>query len=403
MPEILSPAGNKEKLDAALLYGADAVYLAGKRFGMRSAADNFTIEELYDAARTAHSLGKKVYLTVNTLPRSDEYEALEQYFNEIKDANLDALIIADMGVMALAKDILPSLAIHMSTQSGVVSTRACEALARLGATRIVLARELTLSEMARIRRELSREIEIEAFVHGSMCVSFSGRCLLSNYLTGRDANRGECAQPCRWNYTICEEKRKDIPFPIEEYSNEGTFIMSSKDLCMIEHIPELVEAGIDSYKIEGRMKSAYYCAVVTNAYKRALTDYLKFGKYDARALLNEVESVSHREYATGYFFDDVTKNAQIYTDSGYIREKAYLAVAQGYDAQSGRAYFMQKNKFCKGDTVELISPGKDTVSFVANEIFDENGNELESVPHPFMKFYIPMPFVVQKGDILRGN
>ena len=271
MPELLSPAGNFEKMKAALLYGADAVYLAGNRFGMRSAADNFSNDELFLASEYAHARGKKLYLTLNTMPHGYEYPALREFLREIKDASLDAFIVADMGVFMALREIMPDAEIHISTQASIISPEAALFYANLGAKRLVLARELTLSEIIEIKKALPSDVELEAFVHGSMCVSHSGRCLLSNALTGRDANRGACAQPCRWNYVITEEKRPEMPFPLEENEN-GTFIMSSKDMCTITILPELIKAGIDSFKIEGRMKSAYYTAVTTNAYRRALDE-----------------------------------------------------------------------------------------------------------------------------------
>ncbi|MBE6534208.1 MAG: U32 family peptidase, partial [Ruminococcaceae bacterium] len=274
MPELLSPAGNFEKLKAALLYGADAVYLAGTRFGMRSAADNFSSDELYEATKYVHERGKKIYLTLNTMPHGYEYPDLRAFLEYIKDAGIDACIVADMGVMYLIKEIMPDMEIHVSTQASIVSPAAANAYVKLGAKRLVLARELMLDEIKDIKASLPQGIELEAFVHGSMCVSYSGRCMLSHSLTGRDANRGACAQPCRWEYNISEIKRPDQPYPIEE--NElGTFIMSSKDMCTISIIPQLIDAGIDSFKIEGRMKSAYYAAVVTNAYRMAIDSYLR--------------------------------------------------------------------------------------------------------------------------------
>ena len=274
MVELLSPAGNFEKMKSALNYGADAVYLAGNVFGMRSAADNFTNDELYEAVEYAHNLGKKVYLTVNTMPHEHEYSVLREYLTALKDCKIDAMIVADLGVMATIQEILPEMEIHVSTQASIVSVAAAKAYIALGAKRLVLARELTLGEIKKIRAGIPDEIELEAFVHGSMCVSYSGRCMLSHHITGRDANRGACAQPCRWNFTLVEEKRPDMPLPIEQ-NEHGTFIMSSKDMCTIEHIPELIEAGIKSFKIEGRMKSAYYTAVVSNAYRMAIDAYYR--------------------------------------------------------------------------------------------------------------------------------
>lgn len=414
MPELLSPAGNFEKLKAAIRYGADAVYLAGRRFGMRSAADNFTDEELFEAARYVHERGKKLYLTLNTLPHGDEYPALRAFLSRIAGAGMDGVIAADLGVISLVREMLPDVEIHISTQASIISPQAALAYAALGARRLVLARELTLSEIAQIREALPPEVELEAFVHGSMCVSYSGRCLLSHALTGRDANRGACTQPCRWNYTITEEKRPESPFPIEE--NElGSFIMSSKDMCTVAHIPQLIGAGIDSFKIEGRMKSAYYTAVVTNAYRIAIDAYLADPEHYIfdPALMRELESVSHREYCTGFYFDDPMENPQLTTIPGYIREKAYLATAAPEELAlpAGLAPvseegvlcpFVQRNKICRGDAAELLSPGRLGVSVTIRELYDEQGTPIESAPHPYQKFFTRLPFPVSEGDILRA-
>ncbi len=406
MAELLSPAGNFEKMKMAFLYGADAVYLAGERFGMRAAAGNFTIEEMDRAVEYAHTRSKKLYLTLNTLPREPEYPALREYLKQLAampSGTPDGVIAADIGVMMLVREYLPHAALHVSTQAGVVSSASALAWHRLGASRVVLAREVSLAEIREIRRALPPEIEIETFVHGSMCVSFSGRCLLSNALVGRDANRGACAQPCRWNYTIREEKRPDTPLPVEQ-TEEGTFIMSSKDLCMIAHIPELLEAGISSFKIEGRMKSAYYTAVVTNAYRAVMDAYIKDREnytFDER-WQRELDSVSHREYCTGYYFDSPSDNAQTCTRPGYLREKAYLAVCCGYDAESGTAAFIQRNKTSVGEAVEIISPGLPGRGFVIERMAGAQGEPLSSAPHPFMEFTVPVPFAVREGDIMRS-
>ena len=416
MPELLSPAGNFEKLKAAILYGADAVYLAGQRFGMRSAAVNFTVEELYDAAEYVHARGKKLYLTLNTMPHGDEYTALESFLHDINDAHIDACIVADLGVLTLIRKIIPDMEIHISTQAGIVSAQSAAAFVALGAKRLVLARELTLTEIHAIREAIPHEIELEAFIHGSMCVSYSGRCMLSHHLTGRDANRGACTQPCRWNYTIVEEKRPDVPLPIEE--NElGTFIMSSKDMCTISLIPELMRSGIDSFKIEGRMKSAYYTAVVTNAYRMAMDAYIACpDKYtfDER-LLRELESVSHRDYCTGYYLDNPADAPQLASTTGYIREKAYfatalcpeeLAVPQGLQAvtENGALYpFIQRNKVCVGDSAEVISPARIGQPFKVTELYSEDGAPIESAPHPSMRFFARVPFAVKAGDIMRSG
>ena len=416
MPELLSPAGNFEKMKAALLYGADAVYLAGNLFGMRSAADNFTNDELAAACTYAHERGKRVYLTVNTMPRGYEYPALREFLARVKDYGIDAMIVADLGVLDTIKTILPDMEIHISTQASAVSAPVCRAFYNLGAKRVVLARELPIEEIRAIRADIPPELELEAFIHGSMCVSYSGRCTLSNSLTGRDANRGACTQPCRWNYALVEEKRPDVPLPIEQTEN-GTFILGSKDMCLIEHIPELMTSGIDSFKIEGRMKSAYYTAVVTNAYRMAMDAYAtspedyKFNP----AYLAELESVSHREYCTGYYFDHPLNAPHLGTQNGYIRDKAYYATSVGApcailpdglreETEEGRLYaFVQRNKVCRGDVCEMISPGKVGRSFVLHEIYGEDGAPLESAPHPAMKFFARVPFEVSEGDIMRAG
>ena len=418
-PELLSPAGNFEKLKAALLYGADAVYLAGQSFGMRSAADNFTVEELFEAAKYTHERGKKLYLTLNTMPHGDEYAPLREFISAIKDAGIDAFIVADLGVMATLRSIIPDAEIHISTQASIVSPEAALAYAALGAKRLVLARELNLEEIAAIRAALPDDVELEAFVHGSMCVSYSGRCMLSNLMVDRDANRGRCAQPCRWNYIIYEEKRPELPIPIEQ-TELGTFIMSSKDMCTVEHIPELIRCGINSFKIEGRMKSAYYTAVVTNAYRMAIDSYLADpeGYSFDPAWYRELESVSHREYCTGYYLDDPHENAQLGTQTGYIRDKAYFATATeqvesearvleeagiALETDQGRLYrFIQRNKVSVGDGAELISPSKTGRGFDVTELYLPNGTATESAPHPSMIFWCRVPFEVREGDIMRG-
>lgn len=405
MPELLSPAGNFEKMRSALLYGADAVYLAGNMFGMRTAADNFTLEELAAASKYVHERNKKLYLTVNTMPREHEYAALREYLDSLKGIEIDAAIVGDLGVFMLVKEILPHVEIHISTQVSAVSAATCRAYHSLGAKRIVLARELTLDEIKAIRANTPDTLELEAFIHGSMCVSYSGRCLLSNALTGRDANRGMCTQPCRWNYVITEEKRPDSPFPIEEDENGETFIMSSKDMCTIEHIPELTESGIDSFKIEGRMKSEYYTALVTNAYRMAMDAYAASPStyvFDKR-LLRELDGVSHREYCTGFYFDDPKTEANISTVPGYLREKAYLARALSYNEADGYTTFVQRNKLCAGDTVELVSPGEVGREFKVEDILDENGGRIDSAPHPMMIFKIKVPYDTHEGDILRSK
>ncbi len=406
-PEILSPAGNFEKMRSAILYGADAVYLAGQMFGMRAAADNFSIEELREASTYAHERGVKVYLTLNTMPREYEYPLLKKYLSEFKSINIDAMIIADVGVLALVKEILPDMEIHISTQANAVSAAACLAWYKLGAKRVVLARELTLDEIKAIRAAVPDELELECFIHGSMCVSYSGRCLLSGHLVGRDGNRGMCAQPCRWNYKIRsyeieEEKRPDARMEVQEIDGE-TFIMSSRDTCTIEHIPELVEAGIDSFKIEGRMKSAYYTAVVTNTYRMALDSYLS-GSYEYNpAWYSELESVSHRDYATGYYFSDSHTDANLAKTTGYIKEKSYLAIVTGYDEKTGLAELSQRNKMTESDEIELLTPGKVGEKLTFTALYDENMNEIHATPHPYMKFFMRADRPLKAGDIIRAK
>ncbi len=409
-PEILSPAGNFEKLKSAVYFGADAVYLAGRAFGMRAASDNFTNEELSEAVEYCHARGVKLYVTVNIMPRDGEYAALREFLRYLEEIKVDAAIISDLGVVMLCRECAPSLEIHISTQASTVSSETCKAWHALGASRVVLARELTLDAVKRIRESIPPELEIECFVHGSMCIAYSGRCLLSQYYLGRDANRGACAQPCRWIYGaadekylgIAEEKRKDEILPVIEDSGE-TFVMSSKDMCMIEHIPDLVDAGITSFKLEGRVRSAYYTAVVTNTYKMALDSYLRDPegyKFNSE-WMRELNSVSHREYGTGFFYHDPRGEANVVTEAGYIREKAYLASCIEESDKDGFATFLQRNKLTRESTCEMLTPGKTGISFDANELFDMDGNALESAPHAGMMFRLKVPFKVNVGDIIR--
>lgn len=408
-PELLSPAGNFEKMEAAIRYGANAVYLAGHAFGMRSAADNFSDEELAAAIAYAHERGVRVYVTVNTAPRDAEYPALAAYLRRLGELAPDALIVADIGVFSLCRELIPEMELHVSTQANSVSAADVRAWGRLGAKRVVLSRELTLEEIRAIRAAVPLGTELECFIHGSMCISYSGRCLLSNYLCGRDANHGACAQPCRWEYKIrptsyelIERERPDMPIPIEETAGE-TFIMSSRDLSMIAHVPELIDAGIASFKIEGRMKSAYYTAVVTNAYRMTIDAALRGETQPDPLWLRELESVSHREYDTGYFFADSRKEALTCRESGYIREKAYLATVLSYDPATGEAKCVQRNKVSVGDPMELLTPGKGGQPLFCTALFDEEHQPIPSTPHPAMIFYLPVPFPVQPGDILRGG
>lgn len=393
-PELLAPAGNPEKLKAAVLYGADAVYLAGNEFGMRAAADNFTVEEIFDGVNFAHQNGVKVYLTVNTMPRSYEYEKLSVFLDSLRGSGIDAMIAADFGVIDLLKEKFPRMPVHISTQASIVSLQTCLSYYKLGIKRAVLARELTLEEIKYIVSGVPDDFEIETFVHGSMCVSYSGQCLLSEHYVGRDANRGMCTQPCRWDYKIYEIEEKGRPnerMPVVETEN-GTFMMSSKDMCMIEHIGELAESGIASFKIEGRMKSAYYTAVTVNSYRMAIDDHIAGRPFDKK-LISELESVSHREYCTGFYYG----KPGVCSEPGYKREKAYLATALG----SNR--FIQRNKISAGDEAELLSPNKTGRPFTVFALYDTDGNPIVSMPHPQTQFLMDVPYEVKAGDIIRGS
>lgn len=367
--ELLSPCGDFERLKLALKFGADAVYLAGEMFGMRTNPSNFSADELKKAVELAHSLGKKVYLTCNTLPRNEEIEKLPEFLKYAQDIGIDAFIIADIGVMALAKKYAPNVDIHMSTQVGIVNYQTANALYEMGASRIVTARELSLDEIKTIRDKTPNDLEIEVFVHGAMCMSFSGRCILSDYMTHRDANRGDCAQPCRWKYHLVEEIRPGQYFPINEEKN-GTYIFNSRDLCMIEHIPELVDAGVDSFKIEGRAKSEYYTAIVTYAYRNAIDEYLKNPTDDFKPsqwILDEMEKMSHREYTTGFNFGPI-ENGQVTDTGGYIRNWDVCALFRDYS--NGRLIVSQRNRFFEGDELEVVEPGKKPYKLVVEDLYN---------------------------------
>ena len=392
--ELLSPAGDRERLEMAVLYGADAVYLAGQRYGMRASAGNFSEEELVKAVEFAHDRGVAVYVTCNTLPREDELTALPEYLEFLQHAGVDALIIADLGVLELAKKHAPKLKKHVSTQLGVINSATANALFALGADTVVLARETPLEDIRKIRANTPPELRLEAFVHGAMCVSFSGRCLLSNYMTERDANRGQCAQPCRWRYHLVEETRPGEFFEITE--DKGTFILNSRDMCMIEHLAELADAGVCSFKIEGRMKSDYYVAAVTKAYREAL-DAFKEGRPLDKVWLDEVNKVSHRPYTTGFYFD---QPGQHYAQSSYFAEADIVAVVEECDAE-GNAVLSQRNKFFRGDTLELLTPEGKPTGFKAEHIYDVDGAEIEDTRRAMMLFTMKLPHAAVKNSIVR--
>lgn len=397
-PELLSPAGDFDRLRMAVEYGADAVYLGMKGYSMRGAPENFTAESLLRAVDYAHGRGVKIYLTANTVPSNEEIDALPGFLENAQRAGVDALIISDMGVMEYAKKYAPSVAIHISTQAGVANYAAANALYALGARRVVLARELSLREIARIRENTPSGLEIEAFVHGAMCVSFSGRCLLSNYLTARDANRGECAQPCRWKYALMEQTRPGRYMPV--FENGGTYIMNSKDLCMIGHIPELLRAGVTSLKIEGRAKSEYYTAAVTNAYRLAIDAQFGGEKIDAETLTHEVEKVSHRAYCTGFFFGPI-QNGQIYGDSSYCRSWDIAAVVAGRSETSGLCECRLKNPLSSGEEAELLEPGCLPVKFTVGQMLSMDGRPVSSVDVPESRFLLRLPFTPKPYSLLR--
>ncbi len=394
--ELLSPAGDRERLEMAVAYGADAVYLAGDEYGMRSFAGNFAGDTLEDAVAYAKARGVAVHVTCNTMPRGDEIARLPVFLERLEAAGVTAAIVADVGVLSLVKRYAPSVQIHVSTQASVVNAVSARAWHDLGAQRVILARELSLDEIADIRAKTPADLELETFVHGAMCVSYSGRCLLSNYMTGRDANRGACAQPCRYRYALVEEKRPGEYFPIEE-DGRGTYIMNARDMCMIDHLPDLIAAGVDSLKIEGRAKSAYYAAIVTGAYRQCLDAALAGRPLDP-VWRDEVEKVSHRHYSTGFFYGPP---GQFTEDARYIRDWQILAVIESCD-ETGLAWASLRNKFCAGDAVELVGPGVRPVAFDAPVMADEAGDPLHEPRHPQMRFRIRLPQPVPPHSILRA-
>lgn len=400
IPELLSPAGDTERFYNAVDFGADAVYLAGNSFGMRAAPSNFNFEQLKKAVDYAHSKDVKIYLACNVLARNDEIAVLPEFLKNAQACGIDALIVSDLGVFDVAKQAVPDVDIHISTQLGVVNYLTAQRLYNMGAKRVVLARELSLSEIAEIRAKTSSELELEAFVHGSMCVSYSGRCLLSNYMTGRDSNRGDCAQPCRWQYALMEKKREGMYFPISE-DETGTYILNANDLCMIDYIPQLVSAGVDCFKIEGRAKSAYYTAISTYAYRMAIDGFAENPSMDYRPeqwILDEVRKISHRKYSTGFFFG-TPECEQTYDNGGYIREWDVVALAERQE--NGRLYINQRNKFYDLDVLEVVEPGKKPFEIKVMDLRDKDGNCVESAPNPMSDFSFACDMSVGKGALIR--
>ena len=393
--ELLSPAGDMERLQMSVLYGADAVYLAGTSFGMRSFAGNFTPEELPLAVKYAHDHGVKCHVTVNTMPRNDEIVHLPEYLSQLDDAGVDALIVADLGAFTLAGKYAPHCERHISTQQSIANYECAQAWYDLGATRVVLARECSLEEIRTIRQKVDPRLEIETFGHGAMCVSYSGRCLLSNYMTGRDSNRGACAQPCRYQYALMEEKRPGEYFPVYE-DEKGTYILNSRDMCMIDHLKDLMDAGVDCIKIEGRAKSAYYAAIVTGAYRHVIDD-IYAGRPIDPVWRNEVDHVSHRIYSTGFYYGEP---GQYTANSRYIRQWQICAKVESCD-ETGLALCSLNNKFKAGDELEVVGPDLRPFSMTAPVMADEEGNPLDEPRHPQMKFTIQLPKQVPAHSMLR--
>lgn len=398
-PEILAPAGNLEKLKTAILFGADAVYLGGSKLNLRAFADNFTNEELIEGIEFAHSRGKRVYVTVNVFPHNEDLEGLEPYLKDLENMKVDAIIVSDPGIIMTAREVAPKLEIHLSTQANNVNWKSAIFWHKQGVKRIVLARELSFEEIKGIREKLPEDCELEAFVHGSMCMSYSGRCLLSNYMTGRDANRGECAQPCRYKYYLMEEKREGQYFPVFQ-DERGTYILNSKDLCMIKHIPELVRCGINSFKIEGRMKSSYYVASVVKSYRQALDAYIEDTKnYKFNEdWMNNLLKTSHRDYYTGFYLGD--KDSQIYETSSYIRNYDIVGIVRDYNKETNEATIEQRNKLFEGDSVEVLRPVGDSFQVKLENIRNEKGEKIESTPVAQMIYKARVNIELKKNDML---
>ena len=401
-PELLAPGGSLEKLKIAIDYGADAVYVGGEAFSLRVAAENFSIEDMKEGLSYAHERGKKVFLTANILPHNKDIEEFKSFIEEIRPLGFDAVLIADLGMFDMMRELAPEIPIHVSTQANNVNYRSACAWYKLGAKRVVLAREMSFEEIKEIREKIPEDMEIEAFVHGAMCVSYSGRCLLSNYMTYRDANQGACAHPCRWNYSLVEETRPGEYMPV--YENErGTFIFNSKDLCMIEHIPEIINSGISSLKIEGRVKTSYYVATIVKAYREEIDRY--FADPDNyvfdKKQYEELCKVSHRPYSTGFYMGKPTENEQVYTDSSYIRDYDLIGMVLDYDEETKIATITQRNRFFVGDEIEIIQPGKPFIKQKVEYMENEKGERIESAPHAQMIVKLPVSEPVVKDAMLR--
>lgn len=400
--ELLAPAGDLEKLKMAIIYGADAVYLGGDSFGLRKASKNFSIEEIEEGIKFAHERGKKVYITLNIVPHDYDMEGLEEYVTKLYEIKVDAVIVSDPGMFSVIRRTVPDLPIHLSTQASVTNYETIMFWYNLGIRRLVLARELSFKEIEDMTERLPEDLEIETFVHGAMCMSYSGRCLISNYMTGRDANRGDCAHPCRYKYALVEEKRPGEYFPVFE-DEEGTFIMNSKDLCMIEYIPELIKSGIKSFKIEGRVKSSYYVATVIRAYRMAIDEYYKDPenyKFDEK-WLREIKKASHRDFTTGFYFGKPTDEAQVYTTSSYVRGYDFVGLILDYDEKTKIATVEQRNRMFVGENMEVFGPGKEFFTQTIEKMWNEEDEEIKVAPHPQQIVKILMEKPVSAMDMIR--
>lgn len=399
--ELLAPAGDMEKLKTAIYFGADAVYLAGNEFGLRAYAGNFNNEELKEAVEFVHANNKKVYLAINIIADNTDIKKMPNYLKEIKDIGLDAVIVSDPGIIALVLEYIPEMEIHLSTQTSTRNYGSAIFWHKLGVKRIVLARELSVKEIKEMSEEIPDSLELEAFVHGAMCVSYSGRCLMSNYMTGRDSNKGMCAQPCRWNYSLMEEKRPGEYWPVFE-DERGTYFFNSKDLCMINHLPEVIEAGVTSLKIEGRMKSPHYVATIVSAYRKALDEYLKNpDEYVFKEeWLEEVKKASHRAYSTGFFFGN-NEEKQIYATGSYIRGYTFIGKVLEYDKINNIAIIEQRNHFKIGDVVEITMPSGNNFNHTVIDMKDDKGCDIIKAPHPQMKVYMPFDREVEVNSLIR--
>lgn len=401
-PELLAPAGNMEKLKMALLYGADAVYLGGKAFGLRAFGGNFTNEELQEAVNFAHKLGKKIYVTVNIFPHNSDIAKLPAYLTFLNEIKVDAILVADLGVFTLAREYAPDVELHISTQANNTNWAAVNAWAELGASRVVLAREMSLEEVKEIREKCS--VELEMFVHGAMCISYSGRCLMSNYLTGRDANRGSCAQPCRWNYALVEEKRPGQYFPVLE-DERGTYIFNSKDMCLLPYLPDVIASGVDSLKIEGRMKSVHYAASVVKAYREAIDSYFASPEQFEvkKEWTEELDKVSHRAYTTGFYYGRPTEKDQIYGTSSYTQTSDFVGLVLDYDEKTGFATVEQRNNMKVGQEIEIFQPHLAGYRQILQEMYNDEGEAIQVAPHPQQIVKIRMDKPVEPYGILRRD